>query len=86
MPAGDDESDEPLRQGPLGQFVDREVPDDVVDAVQRLPKDEARAFAAQMPTVSEPTSPGPAATATASTSDRPAPASDMSPPARCVNF
>ena len=41
-----------------------------------FPKDEARAFAAQMPTVSEPTSPGPAATATASTSDRPAPASD----------
>ena len=38
VPAGDDESDEPLRQGPLGQFVDREVPDDVVDAVQRLPQ------------------------------------------------
>ena len=40
-----------------------------------LPSDEARALAAQIPTVNEPTRPGPAATAIASTSERVTPAS-----------
>ena len=32
---GDDEPDEPLRQGAVDQLIDRQVPDDVVDAVDR---------------------------------------------------
>ena len=35
MAAGDDESDEALRQGAVDQFIDRQVADDVVDAVDR---------------------------------------------------
>ena len=33
--AGDDESDEALRQGAVDQLIDRQVADDVVDAVDR---------------------------------------------------
>lgn len=70
MAARDDESDKVLGQRPVGKLIDGQVADHVVDAIRGLPSDEASAFAAQIPTVSEPTSPGPAATAIASTSAR----------------
>ncbi len=49
--------------GPCRQLVDGQVV--IIDSrhYSSLPRDEARALAAQIPTVSEPTRPGPAATA-----------------------